>query len=260
MKVLFNEIKRIFYHHYIGLVIMLIFSLCLILSYNIVNLNSDTINNNISNIDTNVLNIFDINKDLFTNVQGYYIFIIKLLEIIFALYALILGANIASYDALKNTKDYLYTKEAKRDKIMINRILSALIILFIMTLLVLILSQILFSIFSSNFKFYILFLPTISLFIISAIFLGFGLIIGGFSSKHKILISIIVLIIFIIIHVLDIYFNLKILYYLNPFSFFNTNEILNGKSYPYSALLISLFYLVFSLSFGVNIYNSNHEQ
>ena len=78
MKVLFNEISRIFKTHYIGLIIMLVFTIILISSYHIVYLNQDNILNNMSNIDQNILSIFDINKDSFVNVDGYYIFSIKI--------------------------------------------------------------------------------------------------------------------------------------------------------------------------------------
>lgn len=257
MRILYNEIKRIFHHHYIGLIIMLVISIIIMTSYNIVYANRDTINQSIQNVDNNILNIFDINKDLFTSVDGYYIFTIKILEIIYSIYAIILGSRIASYDLFKNTKDYLYTKPLKRDRIMINRIISSSIILFIQSLLVLILSSILFNIFNKHYDFYILLLSNLSLFIISLIFYSIGLVVGGLSKRYKNIISISVVIVFIIIHILDIYFNLKVLYYLNPFSFFNTNTILTTNTYPYQALLISLFYLVFFMSFGINIYNSN---
>ena len=257
MKVLFNEISRIFKTHYIGLIIMLVFTIILISSYHIVYLNQDNILNNMSNIDQNILSIFDINKDSFVNVDGYYIFSIKILEFVFAIYSVLLGTNVASYDKALNTKDYLYTKPLKRDRIMKNRIIASSIILFIMALLVLIISLIIFTIFHKHYELYILLLSNLSLFIISLIFLGIGLVVGGLSNKATILKSISIILVFILIHVLDIYFNLKVLYYLNPFSFFNTNLILNGGSYPYSALLISLFYLVFFISFGINIYDSN---
>ena len=260
MRILYNEIKRIFHHHYIGLIIMLVISIIIMTSYNIVCANKDSINQSIQNIDTNILNIFDINKDLFTSVDGYYIFTIKILEIIYSIYAIILGSRIASYDLYKNTKDYLYTKPLKRDRIMINRIISSSIILFIQSLLVLILSSILFNIFNKHYDFYILLLSNLSLFIISLIFYSIGLVVGGLGKRYKNIISISVVIVFIIIHILDIYFNLKVLYYLNPFSFFNTNTILTTNTYPYQALLISLFYLVFFMSFGINIYNSNVKE
>ncbi len=260
MKVLFNEISRIFKHHYIGLIVMLVLTILLISFYGVVNINKDNITSNLSNIDQNILNIFDINKESFTQIDGYYIFIIKILEFVFSIYALILGTNIASYDKQKNTRDYLYTKPLKRDRIMKDRIIASSIILLIMTLLVLIISLIIFNIFNRYYELYIILLSTLSLFIISLIFYGIGLIVGGLANKAKIIISLSVWLLFIIIHVLDIYFNLKVLYYLNPFSFFNTNEILSGESYPYSALLISLFYLVFTISFGINIYDSNNNK
>lgn len=260
MKILFNEISRIFKSHYIGLIIMLVFTIILASLYNVIYLNKEAIQNSLSSVDQNVLNIFDINKDSFVNVDGYYIFSIKILEFVFSFYAAILGTKVASYDKARNTKDYLYTKPLKRERIMKNRIIASTIILFIMTLLVLIISLIIFSIFNKHYELYILLLSTLSLFIISLIFLGIGLIVGGLSNKASILKSISILLIFIIIHIVDIYFNLKILYYLNPFSFFNTNVILSGKNYPYSALLLSLFYLVFTISFGINIYNSNNEE
>jgi hypothetical protein len=92
--------------------------------YNAIYYNSEIVTNAIANTDPKVLKIFDISKDKFTTINGYFIFIVKVIEIIFSLYALKIGIQMASYDKKTNTRDFLYTKPKKRNTTIINRIIS----------------------------------------------------------------------------------------------------------------------------------------
>lgn len=262
MKLLKYETYRILKNHYKGFIILLILNVILICLYNAIYYNSEIVTNAIANTEPKVLKIFDISKDKFTTINGYFIFIVKVIEIIFSLYALKIGIQMASYDKKTNTRDFLYTKPKKRNTTIINRIISSAIVLALEVIAIYVSSIILFVTFRKEFNVLIILLVLFSMYLIALIFYSLGLVIGGFKNGKTpiIVVSTITIVIFIIIHILDILFNIKFLYYLNPFSYFNISEMLSGGSFPLSALLIALFMLVFFISFGISIYESNNKK
>ncbi len=262
MKLFNLELKRILKNHYIGFIALFVISVILISLYNAIYYNSENVNILINKVDSRVLKMLDINKDKFITLDGYFIFIVKILEIIFSAYAINLGISIASYDKKTNTRTFLYSKPKKRNQTIINRIIASSIFLLIEVFIICITSVILFVIFNKSFNLFIIFLVLLSMYLVLLVFFSLGLVIGGFKGEKtpNMIVSIITTIIFTAIHILDIFFNIKFLYYLNPFSYFNINEISNGANFPLSALLASLFMLVFLISFGISIYEANNEK
>ena len=256
---IFNfELGRIMKKNLKGYLLVVLLSTLSILFYMAVKENKDVINENINNIPNAFLNFFDIDTNTFTTVAGYYASIFKILSLFTSIYSLMLGLEIATYDRKNNVKDFLYAKPIKRSNIINIRILGALIYLFSLTLIIYLVSFILYKILGYDFKQNTIFLIDFSLFLLMSVFFSLGLVIGGFISvkKNKFIISLLTLIPFVTIHLIDSIFNIKFLWYINPFSYFKVSKIVS-EGYQYNTIIITVFILVFLLSFGIAIYENN---
>ncbi len=254
--IVFYEFKRVFKKNYKSFLILTLIALFLLLSYNIVYINSNSINNHIGNISQRFLNIFNINKENFTTVNGYYAFYIKIMSFISSVFAVTIGIEVARRDRLEQTRDFLYTKPIKRSFIIIYRILAALIFIFFFTFFIFISSLILFSVRKYSFDTLKLFQIVFSLFLLMSVFFSYGLVLGGFVYKKIYLVSFISIIPFIIINVIDQFTSFGLLYYINPFSYFSFDKIISD-GYQYQTLVITVFLQVFLINFGINIYEKH---
>lgn len=254
--IVFYEFKRVFKKNYKSFLILILIALFLLLSYNIVYINSNSINNHIGNISQRFLNIFNINKENFTTVNGYYAFYIKIMSFVSSAFAITIGIEVARRDRLEQTRDFLYTKPIRRSLIIIYRILAALIFIFFFTFFIFISSLILFSVRKYSFDTLKLFQIDFSLFLLMSVFFSYGLVLGGFVYKKIYLISIISIIPFIIINVIDQFTSFGLLYYINPFSYFSFDKIISD-GYQYQTLVITVFLQVFLINFGINIYEKH---
>lgn len=251
--IVFYEFKRVFKKNYKSFLILIVIALMLLLSYNIVFHNSNNINNHLTNVSQKFLNIFNINKENFTSVNGYYAFYIKIMSFISSAFSITIGIEVARRDKIEQTRDFLYTKPIKRSFIIIYRILAALIFIFFFTFFIFISSLILFSVKNYNFDTLKLFQIDFSLFLLMSVFFSYGLVLGGFVYNKIHLISFISIIPFILINIIDQFTSFGLLYYLNPFSYFSFDKIISD-GYQYQTLVITVFLQVFLINFGINIY------
>ena len=255
------EIKRIMKKNLIGYISIVLVSIFCILLYNIVDKNANSISESLINAPNEVLQIFDIDRQTFTTLNGYYAFIFKILSVITSIYAINLGIETAMYDKKNNIRDFLYAKPIKRSHIIGIRIIGASIYMLSLTLIVFITSIILFTIFRFDYNLLKIFQIDFSLFLLMLVFYSLGLVIGGFKNGKfpNILVSLITGLIFLIIHIIDSLLNINFLWYINPLSYFELSQIIND-GYQYNTLIITMFILVFLMSFGIAIYENNLKQ
>ncbi len=254
--IVFYEFKRVLKRNYISLLLLLILALIPLFAYNIVYIYSYKIDQNLVNANQKILNIFNINKENFTTVNGYYAFYIKIMSFICAMFAVSIGIEVARRDKISRTKDFLYTKPIKRSFIIIYRIIASLLFIFLFILIIFVSSIILYSIKKYDFNSLKLFQIDFSLFLLMSVFFSYGLVLGGFFHKKIYLVSFISIIPFFLINVLDQFISFDLLYYINPFSYFSFDKIISD-GYQYSTIVITLFLQVFLMNFGINIYENN---
>ena len=250
------ELSRMMKKNLIGYISITLISIILFLLFNVVIFNESNIKNILANSNQKVLAIFDINKDTFTTVIGYYGFIFKILSIICAIYSINLGIEVATFDKKNNIRDFLYSKPIKRKNIILYRILGAFIYIFSLTLIIFLLSILLFSQTHCSYNVLDIIKIDLALLLLMIMFFSLGIVIGGFNHQaHSWIISVTTLLIFFIIHIVDILVPFKFLYFINPLSYFNVTSI-TQTNIDLKIVLVTLFIIAFLLSFGISVYEN----
>lgn len=190
---------------------------------------------------------------------SYYSLLFSFISIFGALFAAYLGVASMSIDRLNNANEFYFIKPIKRKKIIHYKILANISILFISTIIYNLISFIMILIVKSTSISYLkLFQINSSLFLLELVFLFIGMLVGLLLKNNKTFLipSIVIVIIFELLNFIEDSFDLVILKYINPFSYFTVTDIITTGKYQYSFLVASTFIVFFLFSFVLGIYES----
>lgn len=180
----------------------------------------------------------------FTSLEGFISAIWLYIYLILGIHSVLLGSSIISKEERDKTAEYLFALPISRKKVILGKMISAIInllILNIITLVSMILSTIKYDKGENFYSF--IGLLILSLFIIQMIFLSAGMLISSLNKRYKrsgnISVSIL-MITFLISSLINMVDNLDFLKYITPFKYFDPQYIANE-------LTLEPVYIVFSL-------------
>lgn len=187
--------------------------------------------------------------------KNHYAFIMEYLIIAAAIMATILSTKTLVHDKASGYDEYLFSLPTTRGVIFYNKIIAIAIELIIFNIGFYILSIVFNSILDLNLPIkYILKLNT-ALTLSQITFASIGVLAGSFiKPKHIYLKNILFIIILILIAIPERLYNITILRYVNPFSYFKLNEIISS-GYKMSFLIASGCIIIFSLSISKTTYD-----
>ncbi len=241
---LFNEIKS-------SIVLFITFEI-LIFSLFVIGFIIFPINININN--ETIRKILFITSDM-SNPNEHYAFIMEYIIILSAIFATILSTKTIVHDKISGYDEYLFSLPTTRSKIFFNKVLSIVFETISFNLIFYILSFILNIVFDFNIDETLLIKMNLSLTLSTLTFASIGILVGSFIKPKFIYIkSLSFTILLLIIAVFERLFSLKILRYINPFSYFKLHELIYS-SYKLSFIIASGCIMIFSLSISKTIYD-----
>lgn len=204
---------------------------------------------------------FNIDLNTFSNFTTYYTFVFKLLSMLVTITTIFSGLRVFGCDYDDNI-NYLYAlKPISKRKIIYIKIAANLVWLVLCFISFHLITTLLFLILRHNeLSFLLLLQINSSLVLIGLVFLFLGMVIGFYlrSSKHAFFIALLTTFIFFVISIIDQTFDIYLLEYLNPLSYFQISDILEKGSYQYRFLFITIF-LVFFLYHYISALYENDE-
>ena len=241
---LFNEIKS-------SIILFITFEI-LIFSLLVVGFIIFPININISN--EYIKNILFITSDL-NNPNEYYAFIMEYIIILSAIFATILATKTIVHDKISGYDEYLFSLPTTRSKIFFNKVIAIAFETILFNLIFYILSFVLNIVFDFNINKILLFKMNLSLTLSTLTFASIGILVGSFIKPKFIYIkSLSFTILLLLIAIPERLFNITILRYINPFSYFKLYELISN-GYRLSFIIASGCIMIFSLSISKTIYD-----
>ena len=213
-----------------------------------------------NNYSKETLELLNINSNTFTTTLGFYAYIFPILTLFGAFGASHLGLQIMLDDRLNNIQVFLLVKPLSRKEILNTKKISAITILIIENIIFNIVSIIL--IFSLKINgginlFQLLEINT-SLFLLQLTFMFITMMIASFFKKPKSLLikSLLIIILFFILSIIEHTYPNIALKYINPFSYFNVSDIITTGKYQYRFIVASLIIVFYSNTFSLTNYES----
>ncbi len=192
--------------------------------------------------------VMNINTNTFSTVLGIIGMYFGMLLIIFGIQAANYGFGLVTVEESELTADFLITKPIKRSKIMTNKILASLSVMFITCTVYTVLSYLAVmqaaGEYAADKKALILVL--VSSFFVQLFFFAVGLLISLFLKKVKSVTPFSMGLVFSLF-IIDAFartFDIKILEYINPFSYFEANTIASEAKYNMTYFIINIFVVI----------------
>lgn len=186
------------------------------------------------------------------NLSGYVGSIVLYLYLLLGMQAVLLGSSIVSKEERDKTGEYLFSLPLSREKIMMGKTISALIIIIILNLVTLasmILSTIAYDK-SENFYLFVG-LTFLSLFIVQMIFLSLGMFVSSVNKSYKkssnMAVSLLMLT-FLLSSLVNMVERLEFLKYLTPFKYFDSSYIQSNLSLDPVFLILSILITVLGVA------------
>lgn len=180
------------------------------------------------------------------------------LYLLLGMQAVLLGSSIIAKEERDRTAEYLFTLPVSRRRVIVGKMVSAIInlgLLNLVTLLAMILSTVNYDKGEDYYRF--IGITFIALFIIQMIFLSVGMLVSSVSKNHKksgnISVSI-VMITFLISSLINTVDRLDSLKYITPFKYFDTSYLLNEMSLEPIYLVLSLLIIVVGIGGTLTYY------
>lgn len=217
---------------------------------------NDDIINKIKDINSNVKILFYLNDNII-NGNEYYCFIMEYLLILGSIMASHMATRQILWDKKNNYDEYLFTLPVSRGRIFFNKCMCLLIEILIFNALFYILSIILTNVSTYHVSIrYILEINTAML-LSQLTFASLGLLAGSLIRHPRFIYikSDIVLFFFILLAIPERIWNIKLIKYVNPFSYLAVRDILLNDGYKLSFLIASGCIMIFSITISKSIYD-----
>lgn len=209
---------------------------------------------------TNIINKLDIlpNKvkvilfidtNTFNTHIGYYAIMIEYLLIIGAICASVLAYKILLWDKINGYDEFLFTKPISRSKIFLNKIICFALLILIQNILFNLVSIILVKIIINSISIKTLIQINSSLLFSELTFGAISILTSSFIKKTKGIykVPILTILILYLIAIPERVYNITILRYINPFSYFKVDDIIIDNHYKLSFIFASLIIIMFCL-------------
>lgn len=206
---------------------------------------------------------FGINLDNYYNIMSYYSFLMTLILIIAALFASYLGFYLILTDRKNDAALFYEFKPINEEQIIKQKLAAGITILLDSSIIYHLLSTILILIFKNNsVNIWQIFEMNSSIFLLELVFYLVGMLVAFFVKKSRTFIipSVIIILIFEALNLIERGFKLKFLKYINPFSYFNITDIVNQGKYQYRFIIITAFIVFFLYFFITGLYESQQEK
>lgn len=239
--------------------LFIVLSLALSL-YPIINNNSLEINSFLSRYNNETLVFLNINDDTFSSILGFYTYLFPIFTLLGAFGASHLGLKVMLDDRLNNIQIFLLTKPLTRKEILNNKKLAAITLLVIENIIFNIISLLLITLLKGDSEINLLYLFEIntSLLLLQITFMFITMMISSFFKRPKSLLtkSLIIILLFFILSLIEHTYPNIILSYINPFSYFKVSDILTQGTYQYRFIVASLVIVFYSNTFSLSNYEN----
>lgn len=248
-KLIYNEFRSSLNIFIIWSLILIIF-LSLFISLNPYFINhSDTITSNLNKLPNFLRTILFINTDTFTHHLGYYALTMEYMLIIGAISASVIAYKIVLWDKINGYNEFLFTKPISRQSIFFNKILIFALEILAQNILFNIVSIILCKAIIKEISILRLIQINSSLLLSELTFGSISILTSSFIKRTKRIyrVPVLTIVILYLIAIPERLWNIKILRYINPFSYFKVSDIVLENHYKLSFILASLVIILFSL-------------
>ena len=204
-----------------------------------------------------VLEALSINIDLLLSYNGFYGYIYIYLLIALGVMGMILGLGMFSKEITGKTADFLLTKPLTRTKIITDKILAGIWIVFMTNLILTLFGIILKLMLSDNGDgLKAMLLISMSGFFTQMIFFALGVIIGILRKRIRFISSFAMSVVFgfFILSMISQLMEEKALYYLTPFRYFDANTIILKGAYESKYLVLSLILILVFLGLSYVVF------
>jgi ABC-2 type transport system permease protein len=198
-----------------------------------------------------MLNAFNLNSANLTTVSGYVSMLSIFFYIMLGVHAVLLGSSILSKEERDNTAEFLFTLPVTRHKVIIEKLLAAVInclILLGVTCLAVIVSTSKYNPDQGFFNF--LGLCMLSIFVVQIIFLSIGMLMASILKRYKKSGSIsaaILLCTYILSVLIGFSEKIEFMKYITPFKYFEPLYLLNNNKMEVVYFILSLGIISLSL-------------
>jgi ABC-2 type transport system permease protein len=200
---------------------------------------------------------FGINLDNFFSILGFYCYGLSFVTLCGAIQAMNLGTSIVSKEVREKTADFLLTKPVTRTAVLTNKLLAALISIFITNIVYLAAATLLaYQVATVDFEVSIFILLSLTVFFVQLIFLAIGIIISVIVQKIKSVLTVSLATVFAF-YFLGMFSSTSgdgVKRYLSPFKYFDTAYIIENSSYEGPFLITGAVVIVMAIGASFFIY------
>jgi ABC-2 type transport system permease protein len=201
---------------------------------------------------------FGLSMDQISNIPGFYSFIITFLTLCGAVQAMNLGISVVAKETTGKTADFLLTKPVTRKSVITSKLLAVFTCIAVTSGVYIGVSTALaMAVKVKDFDFTPFILMSLSFFFLQVIFLALGFVIAVVVPKIRSVlpVSLSVVFGFFIIGAVTATLNLEDLYYLSPFKYFNTTDILKASAYKPSFVIVGALVVAVSVLISYVLYS-----
>lgn len=185
-------------------------------------------------------------------IGGFYAIFFLYFVLLGGIHAVMLGATIISKEERDKTADFLFVKPVTREKIITSKTIAAIINIVILNLVTATTSIFFVDMYNTGDSITGEIIKImLALFIIQMIFLSLGMVISALTKSAKRATSVstaIILGAFMLSVAIDIYDKIENLKYFTPFKYFKANDLMMGKEFEASYIILSLSIIVAALT------------
>jgi ABC-2 type transport system permease protein len=200
---------------------------------------------------------FGLSMDTIGSIPGFYSFIITFLSICGAIQAMTLGISVLAKETTGKTADFLLTKPVKRSTVVTAKLLAVFTCIAVTSAVYIgVATAIATGVSKDPFDYSLFMLLSLSFFFLQLIFLAIGFVIAAVIPKIKgvLPVSLSMVFGFFIIGAVAATLNLPDAYYLSPFKYFDTTDILKTSSYKPSFMIMGALVVLLAVIFSYVIY------
>lgn len=210
----------------------------------------------ISKLNSYLKTILYLNDNILDS-KEYYAFVMQYFIIIGSIMAIHVSTKQILWDRKEGYDEYLFTLPVSRGAIFKNKCICILIELLIFNVIFCISSILLSSLSSFHIGVKYILQMNSALMLAQLTFAAIGFLMGALIRHPKFIYvkSTIVLFILLIIAIPERIYNIKLLKYINPFSYLNLRDLLIKGEYKYSFIIASGFIVIFSITISKSIYD-----
>lgn len=260
MNIFLKELSSLKRSFFIFSFILILFLIIFMSMYPTMLESKDSLYEVFSSFSPQILEAFDVNLDTIFTPLGFYTYIFTYITIIGALMAGILGLGVMIKDNLEGATEFILTKPYPRKKILKNKLYAAICCLVATNIIYQIASIVLMFFISGSESVNViqLILINTALLLIQLTFLTICMVIGAYIRKPSALIitSVIIIVFFYILSIIENILNNVILRYINPFSYFKASDIINNGGYNKNFIIATVFIIFFCLNFSFGSYEN----